>query len=130
MTPPRIGATTELQFVVEQKHVIEFATDGMPAVLSTPILIGLLERTAREALAPLLETGERTVGIEVELRHLAATPLGQKVTCSARVILAEGKEVTFQIEARDQHELIARGLHKRAVIRIENFSRRLLRKRQ
>ena len=60
-SPPRIGASHELQFVVEQKHVIDFATDGMPAVLSTPILIGQLERTARELLAPLLKPDERSV---------------------------------------------------------------------
>ena len=125
---PRIGATGELEFVVEQKHLIDFATDGMPAVLSTPNLIGWLERTARETLAPLLEADERTVGAEIELRHFAPTPLGQRVTCSARVILAEGREITFQIEARDQHELIARGLHKRAVVRVESFARRVERK--
>ena len=125
---PRIGTASELQFVVEQKHVIDFATDGMPAVLSTPNLIGLLERTAREALAPFLEPDERSVGAEVELRHFAPTPLGQRVTCTARVIQVEAKEVTFQIEARDQHELIARGLNKRAVIRIGSFAGRLHRK--
>src|SRR2546430_13462511 len=104
--PPRIGATHELEFVVEQKHVIDFATDGMPAVLSTPMLIGQLERTARELLAPLLDADERSVGAEIELRHFAPTPLGQRVTCTARVIATEGREVTFQIEARDLVELI------------------------
>jgi len=125
---PRIGTVGELQFVVEPQHVIDFASDGMPAVLSTPKLIGLLERTAREALAPFLEPDERSVGAEIELRHMAPTPSGYQVTCTARVIHAEDKTVTFQIEARDQHELIARGLHKRAVIRIESFRRRLQRK--
>jgi predicted thioesterase len=125
---PRIGTAGELQFVVEQKHVIDFATDGMPAVLSTPNLIGLLERTAREALAPFLEADERSVGAEVELRHFAPTPIGQRVICTARVIQVEAKEVTFQIEARDQHELIARGLNKRAVIRIGSFAGRVQRK--
>ncbi|PYI81660.1 MAG: hypothetical protein DME26_19540 [Verrucomicrobia bacterium] len=127
---PRVSTSGELQFVVEQKHVIDFATDGMPAVLSTPSLIGLLERTARETLAPLLEPDERSVGAEIELRHFAPTPLGQRVTCLARVIHAEGKEITFQLEARDQDELIARGLHKRAVIRVESFARRVERKRK
>lgn len=125
---PRIGTSHELQFVVEQKHVIDFATDGMPAVLSTPMLIGQLERTARELLAPLLEPDERSVGAEIELRHFAPTPLGQRVICTARVISTEGREVTFQIEARDGVEIIARGLHKRAVIRVESFVRRLQRK--
>jgi fluoroacetyl-CoA thioesterase len=124
-SPPRIGTSGELQFVVEQKHVIDFATDGMPAVLSTPILIGLLERIARAALAPCLDAGERSVGSEIELRHFAPTPLGARVTCTVRVVAAEGREVTFQVEARDHQELIARGLHKRAVIRVESFARRV-----
>lgn len=125
---PRIGTVGELEFLVEQKHVIDFATDGMPAVLSTPILIGLLERTARQALAPFLEPDERSVGAEIELRHFAPTPLGSRVTCTARVIHAEGKEASFQIEARDEQEIIARGVHKRAVVRVENFASRVRRK--
>ena len=119
---PKIGTTAELQFVVEPEHAIDFATDGMPAVLSTPKLIGLLERTARQSLQPFLEPDERSVGIEIELRHLAPTPLGQEVTCSARVIHVDGNKIGFQIEARDQHELIARGLHKRAIIRVQAFA--------
>ena len=122
---PKIGTTGERQFVVEQKHAIDFATDGMPAVLSTPNLIGLLERTARHALQPFLEADERSVGIEIELRHLAATPLGQQVTCTARVIHVDGNKIGFQIEARDQREVIARGLHKRAVIRVQAFAHQL-----
>ena len=125
---PPIGLTGELQFIVEQKHLIDFATDGMPAVLSTPIFIGLLERAAREALAPLLEPRERTVGIEIDLRHLAPTPLGQRVTCTARVIHVDKTEVTFQVEARDEQELIARGVHKRVVINVESFAKRIQRK--
>jgi fluoroacetyl-CoA thioesterase len=125
---PKIGTAGELPFVVEQQHCIDFATDGMPAVLSTPQLIGLLERTARQTLQPFLESDERSVGVEIELRHLAATPLGQQVTCTTRVISVDGTQVGFQIEARDQHELIARGLHKRAVIRVDSFAKRVRRK--
>src|SRR5256885_14083942 len=109
---PKIGTAGDLQFTVEQKHAIDFATDGMPAVLSTSHLIGLLERTARQTLAPFLDADERSVGAEVELRHFAPTPLGHRVTCTARVIQVEPREVTFQIEARDQHEIIARGLNR------------------
>jgi len=126
---PKIGTTGELQFVVEQKHCIDFATDGMPAVLSTPNLIGLLERTARKSLEPFLEPDERTVGVEIELRHLAPTSLGCQVTCGARVIHVDGTKISFQVEARDESGLIARGLHKRAVIRVQNFANHL-RKRQ
>jgi len=125
---PKVGTTGELRFVVAQEHAIDFATDGMPAVLSTPRLIGQLERTAREALQPFLESGERSVGMEIEIRHLAPTPLGANVACTARVVAAEDGNVTFHVEARDEHELIARGLHKRGVIRVESFARRVARK--
>ena len=124
-SPAKIGAAAELQFVVEARHVIDFATDGMPAVLSTPNLIGLLERTAREALSSFLEADERSVGVEIELRHLAPTPLGARVVCAARVVRADRTTATFQIEARDEHELIARGVHKRAVIRVASFAKRV-----
>ena len=129
-SPPKIGTSGELQFVVEQKHVIDFATDGMPAVLSTPNLIGLLERTARKALDPFLESDERSVGIEIELRHLAPTPLGREVMCSARVIHVDGTKISFQIEARDESGLIARGLHKRAVIRVQSFADQLVKRQR
>lgn len=125
---PRIGTTGELRFVVESEHAIDFATAGMPAVLSTPRLVGLIERTARESLYPFLDENERTVGVELEIRHLAATPLRQKVSIITRVIQSEGKLVDFQFEVRDEHEIVARGLHKRAVIIVESFARRVARK--
>jgi fluoroacetyl-CoA thioesterase len=125
---PKIGTTGEMKFIVAQEHVIDFTTGGMPAVLSTPKLIGLIERTARESLYPFLDENERTVGSEVEIRHLAPTPLGQEVTISTRVIGGEGKLWDFQFDVRDQHEVIARGLHKRAVITVESFARRVARK--
>ena len=127
---PKIGTTGELQFIVEQKHVIDFATDGMPAVLSTPNLIGLLERTARKALEPFLDADERSVGIEIELRHLAPTPLGAQVTCTTRVIQVDGKKINFQIEAKEGNQLIARGLHKRAVVRVQSFANQVLKRNE
>jgi fluoroacetyl-CoA thioesterase len=125
---PRTGTVGEYKFVVGSDHVIDFATDGMPAVLSTPKLIGLIERTARESLYPFLESNERTVGVEIEVRHLAPTPAGSNVTILTRVIQAEGKTVDFQFEVRDDAEMIARGLHKRAVITVESFARRVAKK--
>jgi fluoroacetyl-CoA thioesterase len=125
---PKVGTVGETSFTVEAKHAIEFAGDGMPAVLSTPNLIGVLERTARQALVPFLDENERTVGLEIELRHLAPTPLGRNVTCTTRVIRAEGREVVFHVEARDEHEVIARGLHKRHVIRVDRFAKRVAEK--
>jgi fluoroacetyl-CoA thioesterase len=125
---PRIGTTGEFSFVVGSEHIITFASDGMPAVLSTPNLIGLIEQTARESLQPFLEADERTVGMEIELRHLAPTPLGARVAITTRVIHTEGREISFQVEARDEQELIARGVHKRAAIRVGGLARRIARK--
>jgi fluoroacetyl-CoA thioesterase len=127
-TRPRTGTLGEYKFVVGAEHVIDFATDGMPAVLSTPKLIGLIERTARESLYPFLDSNERTVGVEIEVRHLAPTPAGSTVTILTRVIQAEGKTVDLQFEVRDDQEMIARGLHKRAVITVEGFARRVAKK--
>ena len=125
---PKIGTVGEMKFVVAAEHAIDFATDGMPAVLSTPRLVALVERTARESLSTFLDENERTVGAEIEIRHLAPTPLGKNVTILTRVIHTEGKIVDFQFEVRDEHELIARGLHKRAVITVESFARRVAKK--
>jgi fluoroacetyl-CoA thioesterase len=125
---PRIGTTGEFSFVVGSEHAIDFATDGMPAVLSTPKLIGLIERTARESMYPFLEANQRTVGAELEIRHLAPTPLGSRVSILTRVIQTEERTIDFQFEVRDDQEMIARGLHKRAVITVEGFARRVAKK--
>jgi len=122
---PKVGAVGELAILTEAKHAVEFAGNGMPAVVSTPSLVGFLERTARETIAEFLDADERSVGIEIDLKHLAPTPIGQTVHCTARIISVEDRQVLFQIEARDQHEVIVRGVHKRAVIRTESFSRRV-----
>lgn len=121
----KIGTTGTTTFVVAAQHCIEFATDGMPAVLSTPNLIGILERTARQALAPFLAANERSVGVELDLRHLAPAPLGATVTATARVIGVTGRFVDFQIEARDEQELLIRGVHQRAVVNVNSFSKRV-----
>ena len=119
---PKIGATGEQRFVVEAQHAIDFATGDMPPVLCTPWLIWFLEHAAREAVLPLLEPDESTVGTEIEVRHLAPTPLGYKVNCLARVVQVEGNRIAFQLEAHDERELIARGFHRLQVIRVDRFA--------
>ncbi len=127
---PRIGLMGEYRFVVGPEHVIDFADATMPAVLSTPTLVRLLERTAREALAPLLESHERTVGVSIEIRHMSPTPLEAHVACAVRVIQVDRTLVTFVLEVRDDQEVVARGLHKRRVINAERFARRVAHKKQ
>ena len=122
---PKVGTTGEERFVVGPEHVIDFSTDGMPAVLCTPWLIWFLEHAARRAVLPLLDASESTVGTHIEVRHLAPTPLGQAVTCRARIIHAEGAVVSFQLEAHDEREPIAKGSHRLQVIRVDRFAQKV-----
>ncbi|HON08587.1 MAG TPA: thioesterase family protein [Verrucomicrobiota bacterium] len=125
---PKIGLTGKVEFVVGNDDVIKFDTNKMPSVLSTPMMINYLEQAARLAIEPLLEPEESSVGIEIEVQHLAPTPIGQKVVCLAKVIYVDGNLITYHIEASDQNELIARGTHKRAVINAQRFKRRVEKK--
>ena len=124
-TFPDIGTTGEIEFRVIGKHAIDFTNDGMPEVLCTPWLIWFLEHAAREAVLPYLEQGESTVGIHIEVDHLAATPVGQQVVCQARIVQRQGKKFWFRLEAHDERERIATGLHQLQVIHIERFAKRV-----
>ena len=126
--PPKIGATGELRFTVEARHLIDFSAEGMPPVLSTPWLIWFLEHAAREVLGPLQKPGESSVGTEIELQHLAPTPPGQTVRCLARVAGVDGPRIAFHLEAHDERELIAKGFHRRQVVQAERFKRAVDRK--
>ena len=95
---PKVGSVGEVQFTVEKQHAIDFADQQMPAVLSTPWLVWFLEHAVREAVLQYLEPGESTVGTHIDVRHLAPTPLGERVTCRARVIHTEGPVVSMQFE--------------------------------
>ena len=121
----KIGTIGSQTFVVSAQHAIDFADDQMPAVLSTPWLIWFLEHAARVAVLPVLEPGESTVGVIIEVRHLAATPIGEQVTCTARVVHQDKSLISFQLEAADEHDVICRGFHKLRVIKVERFAARL-----
>ena len=123
---PRVGETGEIRFHVGDQQTIGF--DGMPAVLSTPALVWCLEHAARNALHEALESDESSVGVHVDLEHLAATPIGMEVVCTARVIHCDGSLISFQLLAHDARELIARGVHKRRVIRVDRFAARVHKK--
>ena len=125
---PRPGQDAKIRFLVEAKHIIDFAEEGMPAVLATPWLIWFMEHTAREAMLPHLEPTESTVGTLVDIEHLAPTPLGQAVNCRAQVLRSEGSQFLFKLEAFDEREKIANGLHKLNVIDKARFAGRVARK--
>lgn len=115
----------EIRLVVDLPHLIRFADDRMPAVLSTPSLVEALEQAARVAIEPCLESHERSVGTWIEVEHLAPTPPGKEVICRARVVLVRDRSVTFRLSAEDEGGEVAKGLHKRSVIDVDRFRRRL-----
>ena len=127
--PIKIGLVGEERLVVGPSNRIVFADDRMPAVLSTPWVVAHLEYAARNAIAPSLTENQRSVGTFIQVEHLAPTPEGFEVVCKARVIHVSGVVVTFQVEARDSEEMIAKGLHRRRVIDVDRFARRVAAKR-
>jgi enoyl-CoA hydratase/carnithine racemase/predicted thioesterase len=103
---------------------------GGATVFSTPAMIELMEYAARAALEPFLEPGEESVGARVEVEHFAATPIGAIATATAKVTRVESRLVDFEITARDDLDVIGRGTHRRAVIRLEKLSHKLQEKVQ
>lgn len=97
------------------------ASDGFPAVFATARMIGLMELAASRALHPLLKEGELSVGVNVDVMHTAATPIGEAVTAEAKFVGMEGKLFVFEVCARDSGGEIGKGLHKRAVVSSERL---------
>ena len=120
-----IGANGEHTTLVTSELAIDFLGVEGARVLATPHLIGLLEMTARNAIKPYLDDGFDTVGSRVDVRHLAATPMGMSVTFRAEIIAVEERRVTCRVEARDEKEKIAEGTHERAVVNVARFATRV-----
>ena len=94
---------------------------GEVKVFATPMMIGLMENAALKAVDHLLPEGYATVGTHIDVKHLAATPVGMTVTAEAQLIGIEGKKLTFSITAKDELELIGEGTHQRVIIPFEKF---------
>ncbi len=129
-TPPKTGTTHSKTYVVLNKYAVDFAIPELPPVLSTPSVILFLERTAVKLMQPFLEPKELTVGVNVDIEHLAPSPIGSEIICTARVIQCDGPVITFQVEARDATETVAKGLHKRRVVNASRLGDRVRKKQQ
>ncbi len=116
-----IGVKNEHQFTVIENHTAITLESGNARVLSTPYLVAMLEKAAHELCFPYLEEGTATVGTEMNLKHLAATPVGMKVTVTATVTEWAGRKIVFSLEAYDEAEKIAEGTHTRFIVFKEKF---------
>ena len=123
-----VGLKGEHRRRVTDDVAIDFLGLEGARVLATPALIMLLEMTARNSILPLLEPGHDSVGTEVNVRHLAATPMGMEVTFRTEAISVDGRRVRFKVEAFDEKEQIADGTHERFVVHVERFAKRLTEK--
>jgi fluoroacetyl-CoA thioesterase len=103
----------------------QFKDSMLPQVLATPVMILIMENAALNAIRPFLEPGESAVGSEINVRHIAATPVGHQVRAEAEVIKVEGKRIEFKVSASDEIEEIGNGTHQRIVIKLGSFNERL-----
>jgi len=128
--PPPLapGHTGRTELVVGEQHTAPRVGSGLVHVLATPVMINLFEAAALDALDRHLPPGYQSLGTVLNVRHIAATPVGMKIHAIARVLRIEGRTVHFFVEAHDERELIGDGTHERVVVNVEKFSQRVKRK--
>ena len=122
------GLTGTAQLVVGEEHTAPRVGSGLVHVLATPVMINLFEAAALDAVDKHLPAGYQSLGTVLNVRHIAATPVGMKVFSSAKILKIEGRTVHLFVEARDEKELIGDGTHERVVVNVEKFSLRLQKK--
>jgi predicted thioesterase len=123
--PLEPGQTAEVERVVTPDITANALGNPGIHVLATPFVVTLLENAAHAVLAPHLQPGAGTVGTMVEMKHLAATPVGMKVRARATLLETDGRRCLFQVEAWDEVEKIAEGRHERFVVpNLEKFLQR------
>ena len=126
MRPIPVGTRGLFTIVVSPEHLANrFKDASLPPVLSTPVMIMAMENAALEALKPYFDAGESAVGTRVDVRHLAATPVGRRIVATAEVTATDGRQLEFRVKAMDGTEEIGRGTHGRVVVDLANFSARL-----
>jgi predicted thioesterase len=128
MTTLEPGLAATVTLVVGANDTATAFASGAVEVLATPRLIGLLEEAAALAVGPALAEEQTTVGTRVEMRHLAATPIGMRVTASAELLEVEERRLRFRIQAHDERELVAEGTHDRAIVNRARFLERVKQK--
>jgi fluoroacetyl-CoA thioesterase len=125
MKPIPIGASKSSKIEIVHRHTADaFGNKGV-TVLATPMLIGFIEGASHQAIEPYFDAGEGSVGTLVNVRHLAAAPIGAVVEVSAKVRAVEKRHVEFEVEARWNDTLLMTGTHGRAVIDLARFRAKL-----
>lgn len=122
------GLTGEVSREVTDEITADAMGSGGVRVLGTPAMVMLLEQAAMEAVRPMLAEGQTTVRTRVEIQHLAATPVGMRVTARARLVAVDGRKLTYEVEVEDEREPVGTGTHERFIVDMSRFLQRVAEK--
>ena len=117
----KVGMTAQVETIAEKEDTAQLVGSGDLLVYATPCMVALMEGAACEAIAEGLGEGETSVGTELNIQHVSATPVGLEVYAKAEVTAVDGKVITFQVEAFDEAGTIGKGTHKRVVVNSQRF---------
>jgi predicted thioesterase len=118
------GLTGTAEILVGTRDTAPHVGSGKIKVLATPVMVGLMEEAALNAVEGLLPPGHQTVGTRLDITHVAATPVGLRVTAGAEVVRVESRRLTFRVWADDESERIGEGTHERIVVDVSRFDKR------
>jgi len=126
MRPIPVGAKGSYTLLVTPAHLAnQFKDAALPKVFATPMMVTAMENAALNAVRDYLDIGESAVGTVVNVRHLAPTPAGHRVTAEAEVTKVDGRRIEFKVSARDETEEIGNGTHERMVVDMARIDKRL-----
>lgn len=128
MKPIPVGTIGTFSQIVAPEHLANRIESSLAPVLSTPTMVSMMEMAAMDAMRGFLEPGESSVGMSIDIQHMAATPPGHRVRAEAQVVKCEGRRLEFTVRAFDETEQIGSGTHRRAAIDAAKFSERLKQK--
>jgi fluoroacetyl-CoA thioesterase len=124
----KVGAKGSSTLLVAAEHTAPRVGSGRVAVLATPVMINLIEAAALAAVEDHLPPGHQSLGIHLDVRHFAATPVGMRVTATAELTAIDGRTLTFRVDAKDERETIGDGTHQRVAVNVEKFDARIQKK--
>ena len=120
-----VGLTGRAEMVVGTNDTAPRVGSGRVAVLATPTMINLIEEAALSAVEHLLPRGKQSLGTHVDVSHVAATPVGMRVTAEVELIAVDGRKLSFAVRARDEIDVISEGRHERVVVTAASFQARI-----
>ena len=119
------GMQGSAEWMVAEEHTAKSVGSGVAGVLATPVMINLIEAAALAAVEPHISETQQSLGTYLEVSHIAATPIGMKITAVAEIVEVEGRLVKLKVTARDEVEEIGSGLHHRIIVNSEKFATRV-----